>query len=125
MLGDEASLTPSRPLGLRDQPFSLPVENRRTPVLLAFADRDEVRVKLSWPAGFEPDVLPEAGTLLNGAGAFAARLEVDASARALVYERRLDTLHREYATGKPYHELRELYGAAGKSDAQILVLVRR
>ena len=125
VLGDEASFRLSRPLSVADQPFSLPTESRRTPVLLEFPDRDHIRVRVSWPETWKIEVQPRAGKLESEAGALITKLEVGPDQRSIAYERTLDTRQREFATGKPYHELRTLYAAAEESDAQSLVLVRR
>jgi len=125
VLGDEASFRLSRPLSISDQPFSLPTESRRTPVLLSFPDRDHVRVRVRWPDTWKLEVQPRAEKLETEAGALTTTVEVAPDQHGIAFERMLDTRQREYATGKPYHELRALYAAAEKSDAQSLVLVRR
>ncbi len=83
VLGDETSLTPSLPLGPQQQPFALPPDRRLTPTQLAFADRDVVELRLSWPEGWEIDVLPEPADTQGPAGALLAGIEVDEPGRRL------------------------------------------
>lgn len=123
VLGDQATLTPSVPLGPLAQPFSLALVERRTPVLLEFADRDVVEVTVTWPEGWVADVVPETTAVENRAGAFVAEVAVDDEARTLRYRRRFDTLDRFFERSL-YTELRALYAAASESDAQDVVLVR-
>ncbi len=124
VLGDEASLTPSRPLGPLTQPFALPPDRRRTPVQLAFADRDAVELRLSWPAGWEIDVLPEGADVQGPAGALLAGVVVDEPGRQLTYTRRFDVTGVEFVGPQQYSMIRELYREVESHDAQSLVLVR-
>lgn len=123
VLGDQAELVPSRPLGPLGQPFIVPPVQRRTPVLLAFADSDRVDLTLTWPEGWIADVVPEAVSLNNGAGDFTVAVEVDEGERTLRYSRRFDTRQRLFERNQ-YGELRALYGAVDSSDGQELVLIR-
>ncbi len=122
VLGDEASLTPSLPLGPIEQPFALP--QRRTPVQFAFADRDQVELSLSWPEGWEVAAQPEAVDFQTAAGALVSGVEIDEAGRSLTYSRRFDVVQRELAGKALYPEVRGLYGAVESHDAQALVLVR-
>lgn len=123
-LGDEASLKPSRPLGPVTQLYTLPVERRRTPVLIQFPDRDEVELHLAWPEGWTVESLPKDWSYSGAAGAVASHAEVDAAARRLTYTRRVDVTQRESFNAEQYTAIRDLFGEAEKDDAQSLVLSR-
>ena len=125
VLGDEVTLAPSRPLGPLKQVFTLPPEKRRTPVQLPFADRDEVELTVTWPAGWEVESLPLAATFENAAGTLVASAEVEAEAHRLHYRRRLDVVRAEFTTATDYRAIRALYAEAERHDAQNLVLVHR
>lgn len=125
VLGDEASLKPSRPLGPVKQPFTLPPEQRLTPVQFLFGDRDEVELRLTWPEGWELDVVPDAAEIENDLGAVDVAVEVDEAARRLVFRRRIDVRGAEFGGRDKYAELRGLFARMEKSDAQELVLVER
>lgn len=124
VLGDEVSLRPSRPLGPLHHPFTLPAEQRRTPVAFAFADRDEVELHLRWPEGWKLEGQPQPGELSAEAGAYAVKVEVDEAARQLVYRRRFDLSRRELANAAQYTALRNLYSQLERSDAQTIALAR-
>ena len=122
VLGDEVSLKPSLPLGPIEQPFALAA--RRTPVQFTFANRDQLKLSLSWPEGWEVEALPEAMRFTSDAGELESAVEVDEATRSLTYSRRFDVVLRELATKELYPQVRGLYGAAESHDAQALVLVR-
>jgi hypothetical protein len=124
VLGDEATFDPSRPLGPVKQPFQAPAASRISPVLFAFADRDEMEVTLRWPEGWVLETLPAGKQALTAAGAFEASVELDEAARRAVYRRRLDIKDRQFAR-QHYPAVQNLFGQAEKSDAQPLVLVKR
>ncbi len=124
-LGDEVSLKPSAPLGPTQQPFALPAASRRSPVLFSFADRDEVELKLRWPAGWSLDVRPQPVRHDGGLGLLEATLEVDAAGHALTYRRAVEIRERQATSREQYEAVRSLFAAVEKSDAQALVLVRR
>lgn len=123
VLGDQATLVPSRPLGPVAQRFTLAPSERVTPVLLAFADRDQVELTVTWPEGWVLEVVPEGAAFESEAGRFTAEVEHDPAARRLSYRRTFDTVERELAGWNPYLALRQLYAAASESDARKLVLV--
>lgn len=124
VLGDESSLLPSRPLGPSRQPFVQDASKRRSPVLFAFPDRDEVELRLRWPESWRLETQPKLVSTKNRAGAFSVELELDDAARTLVYRRRADVTQRMLTTLEQYEEARALFGAVEKSDAEELVLVR-
>lgn len=123
VLGDQVTFHPSAPLGPVTQRFTLAPLERRSPVLLPFADRDVVEVTLTWPEGWTADVVPEATSLENRAGAFVTEVAVDDEARTLSYRRRFDTVSR-FFDRSDYGELRALYAAASTSDDQDVVLIQ-
>jgi hypothetical protein len=124
-LGDEVSVLPSRPLGPTSQPFALPSAQRRSPVLFDFADRDEVELELTWPAGWKVERRPQPVTQESDAGALKTELEVKDAERSLTYHRRLDVTKKQIITLQGVDRMRALFSAVEKSDAESLVLVRR
>jgi hypothetical protein len=125
VLGDEATLTPSRPLGPSRQPFVQEASKRRSPVMFAYPDRDEVELRLRWPEGWKVETRPSPVSRQGRAGALAVSVDVDEAGRSLVYHRRLDFLLRQLGTMQLYEETRSLFGQTEKSDAETLVLARR
>ncbi len=125
VLGDEASVIPSRPLGPVGQPFALDPSRRATPVLMPFADRDEVVLELAWPAGWDIEITPQDRQFDSSAGSLAARLEVDKEQRRLRYTRRVDVRQTLFPGQESYKTIRDLFDWVVKSDAQRLVLVSR
>lgn len=125
VLGDEVTLTPSRPIGPQGPRFALPPEQRRTPVQLPFADLEEVALTVTWPEGWAVDSAPETVDKRNPAGTAEQRVAIDEPARTLHYQRRVELLHTEFGVGGPYTLLREAAAAAEKADAQPLVLSAR
>ncbi|HWM94621.1 MAG TPA: DUF3857 and transglutaminase domain-containing protein [Thermoanaerobaculia bacterium] len=124
VLGDEATLSPSLPLGPIKQRFQADAASRISPVLFAFADRDEVELIVRWPEGWQPEKLPKEVRHETTAGALMATVEWTDGARALTYRRRFDIKQREL--GKPqYPMLQALYARAEKNDAETLVLLRK
>ena len=124
VLGDEATLSPSRPLGPVSQPFQVPADRRVTPVVVPFPDRDEVELTLRWPEDWKPETLPRELRHESPAGYALVTVELDEAHRSLTYHRRLDIRFREY--GKEYYvALQGLFGAVERSDAEALVLRRR
>jgi hypothetical protein len=124
VLGDEASLHPSAPLGPTKQPFVQDSSKRRTAVLFPFPDRDEVELRLQWPEGWKLDTQPKPVTLRNRGGELTVAVEVDAAARSLVYRRSLGIPKRQLDTTGQYEDVRALFRAAEASDAEALGLVR-
>jgi hypothetical protein len=123
VLGDEASLVPSRPLGPLAQPLVQAGDKRRSQVLFAYADRDEVELRLRWPEGWKVDTLPALTKQERPVGAFL--VEVEEAEHSLVYRRRFDLHSRKLNNAQEYEAVRALYAAVEKSDAQPLALVRR
>ncbi len=80
-------------------------------------------MRLSWPEDWEIDVLPAHEELANDAGAASVTSEVDEVSRSLVYRRTFDVIETEFVGARAYDDLRKLYAAAEKNDAQLLVLV--
>ncbi|HTQ80054.1 MAG TPA: DUF3857 and transglutaminase domain-containing protein [Thermoanaerobaculia bacterium] len=124
-LGDEVSLVPCRPLGPVRQPFTVPAAQRRSPVLFDFADRDEVELHLTWPAGWQLQHAPRAAQQQSDAGAVAVEVEVKEAERALTYRRRLDVFQKQILTLQGVDRMRALFDAMEKSDAETLALVKR
>jgi transglutaminase-like putative cysteine protease len=125
VLGDELSFAPSRPLGPVVQALTLPVNQRRTPVVLPFTDRDEVTLELTFPEGWKVEALPAAANVDGPAGLLRVEAAVDAEQRRVRYHRRLDVRQREEPSLEGYQRLRDFYALAAKHDAQPLALVRR
>jgi hypothetical protein len=125
VLGDEVTLSPSRPLGPVTQDFALPPSQRVTPVVLPFADRDELTLEVSFPEGWRVEALPAATDMKNDAGALHASGVADLDRRVVRYERRLDVSVRESGGREAYARLQALYAAAERQDAKALSLARR
>jgi hypothetical protein len=125
VLGDEATLAPSRPLGPRTQLFVQDADQRRSPVLFPYADRDEVELRVRWPQGWTVNATPQPAHEESPQGDFSVSVESDAAGRTLVYRRRLDIKQKLLAHPQEYEKVRALYAAVEKSDAQALSLVRR
>ena len=123
VLGDEAAVQPSRPLGPTKQPFVQDASKRKTSVLFLFADRDEVELRLSWPEGWKLERQPGPVALRNRAGELEVAVEADGS--SLVYRRRFDIPKRELETTLEYEDVRALFRAAEKSDTEELGLIRK
>jgi hypothetical protein len=125
VLGDEASLAPSAPLGPVSQPFVQRGSDRKTMVMFDYANREEVELRLRWPESWKVESLPRPASLENSVGALAASVVVKAEERSLVYRRRFDLTRRKLRGLQEYETARSLFGEAEKSDAQELLLVRR
>jgi hypothetical protein len=125
VLGDEASVVPSAPLGPVAQPFVQPASSRRSGVVFDYADRDEVELRVRWPEGWKVESLPKPAAVQSGVGALDASVEVKEAERSLVYRRRMDLTKRTISSTRDYEAVRSLYGEVEKSDAQALLLVRR
>jgi uncharacterized protein DUF3858 len=125
VLGDEASLAPSRPLGPASQPFVQAGDKRRSQVLFGYTDRDEMEVRLHWPEGWHVDQTPMLAKQENGLGGFVVSVEQDDAHRTLIYRRRFDIKKKLLVNPQEYEAVRALYAAVEKSDAQALSLARR
>jgi transglutaminase-like putative cysteine protease len=124
VLGDEASLYPSAPIGPTKQPFVQDASKRRSLVLFRFADRDEVELRLRWPEGWKLDTQPKPATVRNRGGELSVAVEVDEAGRSLVYRRRFDIPLRQLDTTGQYQDIRALFAAVERSDAEALGLVK-
>lgn len=125
VLGEEASLQPSRPLGPLTQRYLQAPESRRTPVHVSFPDVDTVILGLSWSEGWEIEPTPTDLELTSSAGKASAWIMMEAGERRLRYERRFEISASRYEPREAYAALRDLYAAMERHDAQRLVLVRR
>lgn len=125
VLGDQATLLPSRPLGPTAQPFKVSIAKRGAPIFFDYANRNEVELALTWPAGWSPGALPKAVRQESDAGVFTSEVEVKEAERTLVFRRRMDVTARLFLKSDHCERLRTLFDAAEKSDASGLVLVRR
>ena len=125
VLGDEASLTPSLPLGPAVQPFKLPMTQRLSPILLRFADRDDLELTLSWPEGWKPEALPQAKKVEDAIGSVDVSVAVDPAGRTLTYRRRFDLRKSRLGESREIVAIQKLYAELEKSDAQPLALAHR
>ena len=123
VLGDEVSLEPSRPFGPLTQPYTLPHEQRQTPVQLLFADVDRIDLVATWPEGWVVDVAPEPVSADGPVGDVEVTVAIDEEARRLTYGRLLRIDQVEFAAGGEYEALRRTMAAMERGDAQDLVLV--
>jgi transglutaminase-like putative cysteine protease len=124
-LGDELSLSPSRPLGPAAQPFPLGMATRRSPILFDYGDRDDVELELRWPEGWKVEAQPHEAHFETAGLAFSAEVAVKPEEHTLSYKRRLDVGKKLFATREECEAVRALYEAAAKSDAEALVLAHR
>ncbi len=122
VLGDESSLRAGRPLDVDSNPFAA---SRRFPVRFRFADRDQVELTLTWPEGWQVDVLPPQADYSGPAGAFVARVDHQPAERRLTITRRMDIVEQELASPPLLAAVRELFDLAENADGKSLVLVRR
>jgi hypothetical protein len=125
VLGDEASLVPSAPLGPVSQPLLQPSSSRKTMVMFDYASRDELELRLRWPDRWRAESLPGPAAAENDGGALAAGVELKPGERSLVYRRRFDLARRTLRSPQEYDRAQLLFGEMAKSDAQTLLLVRR
>jgi hypothetical protein len=125
VLGDEASLTPSLPLGPVTQFLTLAPDKRRTPVVYPFPDRDELTLELTYPAGWRVEELPPPAQTTNPAGAFVVTSANEEATRTVRFQRRLDITMREATDRAGYVNLQALLAATAQHDAQRLGLARR
>jgi Domain of Unknown Function with PDB structure (DUF3857)/Transglutaminase-like superfamily len=125
VLGDEATLAPSRPLGPATQPFVQAAAQRRSAILFSYGDRIETELRLRWPEGWRLETQPAVVQHERPQGVFLVRVEENPAERSLVYKRRFEIRRRHLTSTNDYEAVRSLYAAAEKSDAESLVLVRR
>lgn len=125
VLGDEATLHPSRPLGPARQLFEMPPAQRRTPVLLDFGDVKQVEVTLTWPEGWQVESGPVAFERATQAGSALYQVETDPAERTFKLTRRMEINKELYVNSQEYASLRELFELMERQDAKPLVLVRR
>ncbi len=123
VLGDEVTLLLSRPFGPLRQRYGVPAEDRRTPVLLSFADLDEIETRITWPTGWSPEIVPDAWANETSVGLGAVSFEIADDGGSGIYRRqlRIDTTRVE--PPRDYEALRSLRATMERSDAQPLVLV--
>jgi len=125
VLGDETTVVPSRPLGPVRQPFVQTADKRRSPVLFPYADRDEIELRLHWPAGWKPEAVPKLARQESSFGGFTVNVDEDEAGRTLVYRRQLDIKQKMLASAQQYEAVRALFATVEKSDAQAFTLSRR
>lgn len=125
VLGDEATVWPSAPLGPIAQPFVQPSSSRRTAVMFDFPAREEVELRFRWPEGWTIESFPRTIDLVKSVGALSSSALVQEAERSLVYRRRFDRTKKTLGTSQEYDAVRALYAEVEKTDAQPLFLVRR
>ena len=123
VLGDEASLLPSLPLGPLSQRYPQTPAERRTAARASFADHDAVTLELTWPDGWEIDLEPPALQVVGASGEAEATVSLDPAARRLTYRRTVTIRNTVFFPGAAYAALHELYQAVERHDAQPVVLV--
>lgn len=125
VLGDEVMLAPSCPLGPVRQLLLLAPEQRRSMVILPFADEDTVDLRLAWPEGWEVEALPQAVEYEAEVGSFTVEVDLSEAGRFLRYQRRFIVAKPDLLPPEGYAAGRALFAAAEQSDVQALILVRR
>lgn len=124
VLGDEAEVPTSMPLGLTSNPFSLPPGRRRTPVQIPFPRTERVEVHLTWPEGWEVEGEPQLKSVANGAGNLDTLFQVKEGERKLVTGRALTVAKAQHIGREAYVDLHNLYTTAAASDAEVVLLVK-
>ena len=124
VLGDEAAVNPTRPIGPSTQPFPLQAEHRKTPALMLYGKRDDLSWTLTWPEGWRVDVLPKGLSHGGPVGALEWEIRADEPGRRLTVERRFDLSRNQFVGLEAYRAVRDLYEHASRTDAQSVVLVR-
>jgi hypothetical protein len=124
VLGDEASLVPSVPLGPLKQPFVQPASERRTGVVFDYPDREETALHLCWPEGWKLESRPRETTIHSAAGSLTVSTDLREGERTLIYTRRRDLPGREFLP-QEYETVRSLFSELEKSDGQKVLLVHR
>lgn len=122
VLGDEASVWPSAPLA-ESQPFTLPPNLRRGPVMFDYASSEENTVTVRWPEGWQLENRPETVDHAIDGGGYHAEVTVDEEARTLRYERSFTRDRFTYVGDEAYSALRDLHDAARTGDARALVWI--
>lgn len=125
VLGDEATVVPSAPLGPTRQPFTQTAAERKLDVIFAYPDRDEVELRLRWPAEWRVEQVPQPMAVNHPCGALSTSVVRNDQDHTLVYRRRLDVTQRTLGIKDGYEAVRDLFGMTEKNDGQKLTLVRR
>ncbi|MCB1056914.1 MAG: DUF3857 domain-containing protein [Acidobacteria bacterium] len=125
VLADELTLLPSAPLASERNPFTLPPEQRTTPVQLGYPDSDRLELTLHWPEGWEIESGPAPVRLENGVGVFSTEVALDGGSRTLHFERRMDVRRSELPNPEDYADLHGLYGLADRSNSEAVLLLAR
>ena len=126
MLGDEATVVPSAPLGPVAQPFVQPASSRRTGVMFDFPDRKEVVLQGPLARGVEARGDARGRRIWRSSvGGLSTAVRGRTGERALVYTRRIDLTKRTLDTAQQYEAVRSLFAEVEKTDAQSLLLAHR
>jgi hypothetical protein len=96
---------------------------RTVPVVLPFAGRDELEVRVTWERELRPDRLPSEVDLRNAVGSLRSRLTLEPSERRLIYRRTFALDERDIGP-EALGQLRALLAAKQSSDVETLGLVR-
>ena len=123
VLGDESSITPSAPLAVDANPFTIDPRNRLTPVQLSFPDTDHVELTVTWPEGWQPEAAPRERSLSNDVGSFHASVTIDPDTRSAHFTRNM-VISQTELDSRGYAKLRDLYLRAVDADGSEMLLVR-
>lgn len=118
VLGDQAQVLVTDPLRLVDQPLVVEPEERRTPVLVAFADLDQVQTTLTWPQGWRLDAALQDVRVETGAGFYGRKMVLDESERRATVTRKLGITTRSLEGRAAYRDIRDLLVTAEANDAE-------
>ncbi len=124
VLGDEATVSPSAPLGQPTNPFSLAVDQRLTPVHLPYRSIDTVDLTLHWPEGWLVEARPEERSYHCIAGALSASCTIDEASRVLTASRSMELSQRDFIGPDAYRILKGFLDTAVRADAETIVLAR-
>ena len=103
--------------------FDRPAFERRTPVQLPFARREELTTTVRWPEGWSVESAPQDVTFSGSVGALDVRIE-RGTAGQLVHQRLFEIAGTEVTGSAGYTDLHNLYKLTSGADAQPLVLTR-
>jgi len=124
VLGDEAMLLASAPLGAPVNPFSLDVAKRLTPVHLPYTSIDVVDLTLRWPEGWKVEARPENRAYKCLAGALDSTCTIDPEQRVLTASHSLEVSRRDFIGHDLYRILKGFLDTAARSSAETVVVAR-
>lgn len=123
VLGDEVTLQIAAPFTRTTTPFSAPADARTTPVHMSHPFTESVGLEVTWPEGWSLDLAPRVQSKVLGLGVLFARLNMDIDNNRLTCWRSLELHSRDVPGPAAYGQIRRLFDAVVKNDAESVVLV--